>query len=87
MSHLKIIPGEGKATQGTRVFLDGKELIGITKLVLTAETNSLWQCELHFYPDKLELPEGIQADITTIQSPAKEWAAGKVDLTDRWSKP
>ena len=42
--------GKATSTQGTRVMLgDGSELSGVTKIVLTAEVNSIWQAEIHCF--------------------------------------
>jgi hypothetical protein len=34
-------------TSGTKVMIDGKELEGVTKIVLLAEPNDIWKAEIH----------------------------------------
>ena len=70
---LTIIPGLGQTTAGSRVLIDDQELKGITKLVLTGEVNSIWKAEITMHPSVIELPEGIYADVTSLEHDAREY--------------
>ena len=60
MANVRIVPpscdGDGVCnTQGTKVYVDDKEISGVYRIELTADTNDLWRAEIHSYPDMQEL--------------------------------
>lgn len=60
MANVRIVPAARDTngaclTQGTKVYVDDKELSGVYKIVLTAEVNSVWSAEIHCYPSVQEL--------------------------------
>lgn len=49
-------------TQGTKLLLDGKEVSGVTKVVITGEHNDIWRAEIHCMVNMKAMP-GMLIDI------------------------
>lgn len=69
MTTVRIEPGEGSSTRGTKVFLDGLEIEAVTSIHLTAEVNDVWRCTLEFITDV----EGFQVETTGIANQARTY--------------
>lgn len=62
MHKLKVVPGDGKSTQGTEIYIDGVKVESCTGLTLVAQTNALWHATLELNV----MVEGFQIDHTGL---------------------
>lgn len=74
MPIVKIVPpntGPNQTlAQGTKVLVDGVELEGVHKIVITAEVNELWKAEIHC----LASFDPIQADGKLVLEKSSIWS-------------
>ncbi len=69
LTKVKLIPGDGPTTRGTKVVLpDGTELTGILRVVLTGEPNDIWRAEITVQCLPPELQE-VEADLKVEPEP------------------
>lgn len=66
---LKLEPAEGLSTKGTKVFLDGVEITGVTGINLDARVNDVWRCTLDLHV----IVDGFQVDTTTIANEVRTY--------------
>lgn len=80
---IKIINDKGPSSQGTKVFLDDKEINDIVKLQLNAEVNSIITLNLEVLADDLEVETEGFVEITKTSEKKKSISALYVDIIPR----